>query len=163
MSEVSIWVMPALDAVVIALLAAVLWRLRRDPAAAWDAREHRLADAFERLRMLAAQSEGVARDLDGALDAHQQRLRVLLDEATKTVGRVVAAADPRRDEGPVYDDEPERDERAAIARVRRLAATAMTIEEIARRVDMPPAEVRVLVGLHGERAAAARAAATGRA
>jgi hypothetical protein len=151
MTELSIWMMPALDCIAIAMLGAVLWRLRRDPAADWDAREQRLGEVFERLRVLAAQSEGIARDLDGTLDAHQERLRALLDEATAAVGRVAAATTPARDED------------AAIERVRRLASAAMPIEEIARRVDMPAAEVRVLVGLHGAHAAAGGATARTRA
>ncbi len=142
MTELSTWMMPALDAIAIAMLGAVLWRLRRDPVAAWDGREQRLGEVFERLRVLVAQSEGIARDLDGTLGVHQERLRALLDEATATVGRAAAAMTPARDED------------TAIERVRRLASAAMPIEEIARRVDMPAAEIRVLVGLHAAHAAA---------
>jgi hypothetical protein len=156
MMEVSTWIMPALDTLAIVLLGAVLWRLRRDPLA-WDAREQRLGEIFARVRMLVAQSEGIARDLDGSLAGHQQRLRALLDEATTAVGRVAATRTPPYDE------------QAVIARVRSLAAAATPIEEIARRVEMPAAEVRVLVGLHAERpeirsrTARARAATTVRA
>jgi hypothetical protein len=46
-----------------------------------------------------------------------------------------------------------------VARVRRLAAEALPLEEIARRVDMPTAEVRVLVGLYAEQRRAGTAAA----
>jgi len=204
------WIMPALDVIVIAMLAAVLWRLRRDPSAeqqaAWQERERRLEEIFERLRLLVAQSEGVARDLDGALGGHEERLRALLGEsAPKT--RATAAMDARPErrgaaaaaEGRAerrvaanaeraVDGRAERRvaaaaERAAtaasaqgaagrvpsasaaaeapldretIARVRSLAAASMPIEEIARRVDMLPAEVRVLVGLHADDRAHAR-------
>lgn len=134
MEHLMTWIMPALDASAITLLGALLWRLRRDPAAAWHAHEARLRELFESLRVLAAQSEGVARDLDGALGAHERRLRALLTDATEAVHRIV---------------EPARDD--VVARVRSLAAAATPIEEIARRVDMPIAEVRVLVGIHAER------------
>jgi 3-oxoacyl-ACP reductase-like protein len=134
------WIMPAADAIVVAMLAAVLWRLRRDPHAGWEERERRLEAIFARLRVLVAQSEGVARDLDGALGAHQRRLRALLDESRTAVEQVAtAAADDAAIDGDV------------IARVRSLAAAAMPVEEIARRVDMPAAEVRVLVGLRDDR------------
>ncbi len=134
------WIMPAVDAVVVALLAAVLWRLRRDPHARWEERERRLEAIFERLRLLIAQSEGAARGLDGALGAHQQRWRALVDEAR---AEQQAAAPAAANDGTLDGD--------VIARVRTLAAAAMPIEEIARRVDMPAAEVRVLVGLRDDR------------
>jgi hypothetical protein len=142
MMAVSTWITPALDVLAIVMLGAVLWSLRRDPAATWDAREQRLGEIFEHLRVLVAQSEGIARDLDGALDTHQQSLRALLDEATAAVGRVGAPAAPACVE-----------DATVIERVRALAQAAMPIEEIARRVEMPAAEVRVLVGLHAGRPA----------
>jgi hypothetical protein len=132
------WIMSALDALAVVMLGAVLWRLRRDPQAGWEERERRLGEIFQGLRVLVAQSEGIARDLDGALAAHQQRLQGVLEEATAAVARAVPAAAAR-------------DEDTTLARVRSLAAAAMPIEDIARRVDMPAAEVRVLVGLHGDR------------
>jgi hypothetical protein len=151
MTEFSTWIMPALDALAITLLAAVLWRLRRDPAAAWDAREQRLGALFEHLRVLAAQSEGVARDLDAALARRQEQLQALLEHAAAAVEHATAPTETR-------------DGDAVMERVRSLAAAAMPIEEIARRVEMPAAEVRVLVGLHAARPAARarapRAAAT---
>ncbi|MBI3768950.1 MAG: hypothetical protein HY271_10715 [Deltaproteobacteria bacterium] len=149
--EIATWITPALDMLAIVMLGAVLWHLRRDPAATWDAREQRLGEIFERLRVLVAQSEGIARDLDGTLGTHQQRLRALLDEATAAVGRVVAPA-----ASACADD-------AVIERVRTLAEAAMPIEEIARRVEMPAAEVRVLVGLHAGRPATRGGAARARA
>jgi len=98
------WIMPALDAVVIVTLAAVSWRLRRDPHAQadWEERERRLQEIFERLHVLVAQSEGVARDLDGALDAPERCLRALVDESKAVGARAgVVARDSfrRRDAG----------------------------------------------------------------
>src|SRR5512140_2690173 len=113
-----IWMMAALDALAIVMLGALLWRLRRDPEAAWDARERRLVDVFERLRVLVAQSEGVARDLDAALGAHQQRLHALLADAT-AAAHAAAPAPP--------------DAGVSVARARRLAASGTPIDEIARR------------------------------
>jgi len=137
----STWMMAIVDAIAIAMLGAVLWRLRRDPEAGWDAREHRLGEIFDRIRVLIAQSEGIARDLDASLAAHATRLRALLDEARRAT-----------------DDAPAAGGDDVVARVRRLAAAAVPIDEIARRVDMPAAEVRVLVALHGARNAATKSA-----
>src|SRR5205085_3804749 len=109
------WIMPALDAVVVAMLASVVWRLRGDPHAEWDARERRLQEIFERLRVLVAQSEGVARDLDAALGAHHQRWRALVDESRAAAEHAppAAATNERALDGDV------------VARVRSLAAAAM--------------------------------------
>jgi len=137
------WMTPALDVLVLTLLGGLLWRLRRDPAVAWQAHEVRLRELFERLRVLAAQSEGVARDLDGALGTHEERLRALLRDA--------AAVRPASDDHGRTSTSDH-----LVARVQRFAANAMPIEEIARRVDMPTAEVRVLIGLRRERASRAR-------
>ena len=146
------WIMPALDAVVIVMLAAVSWRLRRDPQAHadWEERERRLQEIFERLRVLVAQSEGVARDLDGALDAHERRLRALVDESKVVGARPGVSA--TRDAGAI--------DRDVIASIRGLAAAAMPVEEIARRVDMPAAEVRVVIGLRDDERRGARGKAS---
>jgi hypothetical protein len=160
--ESLIWVAPALDVAVVALLAAVLWQLRRDPTAAFDARERRLGEILEELRVLVAQSDGVARELDGALASREQALRALVAEMT--AARAAPVAPPRAAAArPADAFTPGRHGTAAaeppavaatdahadvVRRVRQLAATALPVEEIARRLAMPAAEVRVLVGLH---------------
>jgi hypothetical protein len=148
-----------LDAVAITLLAALLWRLRRDPTAAWQAHEERLRQLFESLRLLAAQSEGVARDLDGALGAHEERLRTLLADARRSAAPAARAAEVVTRPAETASAPPTRDADVPsarddlLARVWELASAATPIDEIARRVDMPAAEVRVLVGLGPERRA----------
>ena len=67
MATVVTWMGPGLDAAVLLLLAVLVWRLGRDPGAAWAEREARLRTIFDDLRALVAQSEGLARDLDERL------------------------------------------------------------------------------------------------
>jgi len=76
------------------------------------------------------------------LAAREQRLRTLAAEtAAATHGSASASREgDQRDEA--YAD--------MVARVRRLAAAGLPLDEIAQRVEMPAAEVRVLVGLHAE-------------
>ncbi|HEY2388648.1 MAG TPA: hypothetical protein VGK30_16955 [Candidatus Binatia bacterium] len=157
MNDVLSWLTPVLDVAVMGMVAVLLWRLRRDPLATWQAHEQRLQSLLESFRLLAAQSEGVARDLDGALGQREERLRTLAAEtaASTRAAQASAPAATRADaaRGPAHAD--------VVARVRRLAAEALPLEEIARRVDMPTAEVRVLVGLYAEqRRAGAPAAET---
>jgi hypothetical protein len=134
------WIAPALDTVLIALLALVLWRLGRDPSASWRTREQRLGEISADLRALVAQAEGLAGDLDGKLAAHHERLRAMMVAAETTARRAVEETEPEND---------------IVERVRTLAATAMPVEEIARRLGVPVAEVRVLVGLRAARRASA--------
>ncbi len=145
------WLTPLLDVAVMAMVAALLWRLRRDPIATWAAHEKRLQELLEQFRLLAAQSEGAARDLDGALGQREERLRTLAVEtaaetaASRRAAQTSAAAAAKRPEaarGTAHAD--------VVARVRRLAAEKLPLDEIARRVDMPTAEVRVLVALYAE-------------
>jgi len=155
-NDVLPWLTPLLDVAVMAMVAALLWRLRRDPIATWEARERRLQELFDGLKLLAAQSEGAARDLDGALGQREERLRTLAAEtaASTRAAKVSAPAPAKRSDaarGAAHAD--------VIARVRRLAAEALPLEEIARRVDMPTAEVRVLVGLYAEQRRAGTPAA----
>ncbi len=150
------WVGPALDVAAVALLAAVLWRLRRDPGAAWAEREARLQTIFDDLRTLVAQSEGLARDLDGKLAGREERLKALLAEAESTVGPrataapVAAPARPARVE--VREDEPTSTARA----IERMIDDGMDADEIARRLGVPIAEVRLVMGLQAARAARRR-------
>jgi len=157
MNDLLAWMTPLLDAAVLVMVAALLWRLRHDPVATWRAHEARLKELLESFRLLAAQSEGAARELDGALGQREERLRTLAAATAASTRETRATAPAKRPESA-------RDaERAdVVARVRRLAAEALPLEEIARRVDMPTAEVRVLVGLYAEQRRAAAAAPTER-
>lgn len=143
MSELPIWLTPALDGAVLVMMGFLWWRLRHDPLAIWHAHEQRLQEQVESFRLLAAQSEGVARELDATLGVREQRLRDLAHEtmaAARGAGaRTASSREPERREA-VHGD--------VVERVRRMAAAALPLEEIARRVEMPAAEVRVLVGLH---------------
>jgi hypothetical protein len=140
------WLPSTLDAAVVVLVALVLVRLRHDPAAAWQARETRLAELLAELRALAEQADGAARELDARLAAHHQRLRGLIAAAEGAVRQARADAAPAPD---------------LTTRVAELAARALPVEDIARRLDLPVAEVRVLMGLGGGRGARAYAAAAG--
>lgn len=151
---------PTLDVAAVALLAAVLWRLGRDPGAAWAEREARLQTIFDDLRTLVAQSEGLARDLDGKLAGREERLKALLAEAESTVGPRAAAAPapttaptrPARVE--VREDEPTSTARA----IERMIDEGTDADEIARRLGVPVAEVRLVIGLQAARAARRRVA-----
>jgi hypothetical protein len=175
MATLMTWIGPGLDVVAVVLLAAVLWRLGRDPGAAsavWGEREERLQAIFDDLRALVAQSEGLARDLDAKLARREERLQALLGAAeTAARERRPAAADATqtaplrpdrievRDEAGAYDADP-----AAIAtRIEALADAGAAVEEIARRLGVAPAEVRLVIGLKSARAARQRAAAEERA
>lgn len=154
------WVGPALDVAAVALLAAVLWRLGRDPGAAWAEREARLQTIFDDLRTLVAQSEGLARDLDGKLAGREERLKALLAEAETTVGpRAAAAPVPttapvRSARVEVREDEPTSTARA----IERMIDDGADADEIARRLGVPVAEVRLVMGLQAARAARRRVA-----
>jgi hypothetical protein len=179
MGAVMTWVGPTLDAVVVVLLAAVLWRLGREPAAAWSACEARLQTIFDDLRTLVAQSEGLARELDGTLVGHAERLRALLAEAQAVTGvrstgaGVTPAATPVRstrgaagsdtsearpvpaDRGPIGTSEGE--PAAVVTRIEALADAGIAVDEIARRLGIATADVRVVIGLSTARAARRRA------
>ncbi len=177
--QVMTWVGPTLDVTAVALLAAVLWRLGRDPGAAWAEREARLATIFADLRGLVAQSEGLARDLDARLADRETRLRALVDEAqaaltapattrsaaadTRSHGVEVRGAvaesstEPSRASEPVRATEP--DPAAVAGRIEVLAEAGTPVEEIARRVGVAAAEVRLVIGLKTARTARRRQAA----
>lgn len=152
------WVGPALDVAAVALLAAVLWRLGRDPGAAWAEREARLQTIFDDLRTLVAQSEGLARDLDGKLAGREERLKALLAEAESAVGSRAAAAPVAAPSRParieVREDEPTSTARA----IERMIDEGTDADEIARRLGAPVAEVRLVMGLKAARAARRRVA-----
>jgi hypothetical protein len=168
MATMMIWVGPVLDVLAVALLTAVVWRLGRDP----EAREARLQAIFDDLRTLVAQSEGLARDLDGKLAAREERLQALLSEAraVTSAARTVAAAPAvaARSVAPASRTASARDDAlragelepaATAARIEALADAGTAIDEIARRLGVAAAEVRLVIGLKAARAARRRAAA----
>ena len=151
MTDVMPWAGAALDGAVIVLLALVLWRLRRDPTAAWREREEALREIFGGLRTTVAQAEGLARDLDARLAEHHTRLRALLQasgEAARPRARDVENED---DDAPPARRRPapaaRRDAPDALARAHDLAQAGAAIAEIARQLDVSPAEARVMVSL----------------
>lgn len=178
------WAGPTLDLAALALCAAVLWRLGRDPGAGWAEREARLQAIFDDLRALVAQSEGLARDLDDKLAGRETRLRALLGEAQSALaeGGVEpgsARRAPRSEERvPASQAKPAVAPAASAAaagtraapataaadaeeiaeRIEELADGGTGVEEIARRVGVAPAEVRLVIGLKAARAARRRAA-----
>ena len=162
METVLTWVGPGLDLLAVALLGAVLWRLGSDPAAAWGAREERLRAIFGELRGLVAQSEGLARELDAKLATREERLRALLAE----LASALPAARARGGEHADVDAEAPRAREAGgnpaaiAARIEALAAGGVAVEDIARRVGVAAAEVRLVIGLKAARLAHQRSAAS---
>ena len=57
MEAIVTWIGPALDAAAVVLLGLVLWRLGREPGAAWHEREERLQAIFTDLRALVAEAK----------------------------------------------------------------------------------------------------------
>jgi hypothetical protein len=151
MAEGIAWLGPALNAAGIILLAVVLRQLGRDPAAAWREREARLGALLEELRGLAAEAERRARELDGTLAAHAGRLRALLERAGTAAVPGAPAGSGARSEEAIGAPESAA---ASWDAVHRLAASGTPVEEIAGRLGMPAAEVRLLAGLGAARAAA---------
>jgi len=165
MSDLTMYVGPALDAAVLALLGIVLWRLGHDPAARWQRHEERLRELFAGLQRFVAEADESARDLDARLERHGERLAGLVAAAERVSATSRSACGPgardataRSDAAKAATDEDdgsaavlEGDELAR--RVQQLAAMATPAEEIARRLGMPPAEVRLLVGLHAAKTA----------
>lgn len=168
------WAGPTLDFAALALCAAVLWRLGRDPGAGWAEREARLQAIFDDLRALVAQSEGLARDLDERLAGREARLTALLGEAQATLGGVEpgsarrdAGAEVRKQSATAPAAKPAAAPHAAQAdpeeiaeQIEELADAGTAVEEIARRVGVAPAEVRLVIGLKAARLARRRAVAT---
>jgi len=168
------WVGPALDLAALGLLAMVLWRLGRDPGAGWAERESKLQAIFDDLRALVAQSEGVARDLDAKLAGREARLRALLEEAETalgvepgsgkrdaratdaTVARAASTAPANATPSATATTAPAPEEIAE--RIEELAEAGAAVEDIARRVGVAPAEVRLVIGLKAARLARRRAA-----
>lgn len=146
--EILPWASAALDLACIALMFGLMRRFGAAAQVDWEAREAKLREIFDGLRVLVAQAEGQARDLDSNLGQHAERLGALLREAEagRPRGRRAAAAEAGA-ERPLAD------------RVLQLAASETPVEEIARRLSLPIADVRVLLGLGGQRAGAVGARA----
>jgi hypothetical protein len=164
MDILTTWMSPGLNLITVLLLGAVLWRLGRDPGAAsfaWTEREARLQAIFDDLRGLVAQSEGLARDLDAKLALREERLQALLG-AAETASRA-RRSPPPADRIEVRDEagtDRRTDDPAALAhRIAALSDTGTAVEEIARRLGVAPAEVRLVIGLQNARAARQRPAA----
>lgn len=168
------WAGPTLDLAALALCGAVLWRLGRDPGAAWAERETRLQAIFDDLRALVAQSEGLARDLDERLAGREKRLTALLAEAHAALGGVEpgsarreASAEVRKPATTTPTARPaaapqatQADPEEIAEQIEELADGGTAVEEIARRVGVAAAEVRLVIGLKAARLARQRAAAT---
>lgn len=178
------WAGPTLDLAALALCAAVLWRLGRDPGAGWAEREARLQAIFDDLRGLVAQSEGLARDLDEKLAGRETRLRALLGEAQSALAEGGVEPGSARRAQRSEERVPAPQAKPAVApaanaaaagtrpapataaadaeeiaeRIEELADGGTAVEEIARRVGVAPAEVRLVIGLKAARAARRRAA-----
>jgi hypothetical protein len=137
MHEMTTWLIPMLDVGTVALLGLVLWRLGHDPTATWREREDKLREICEGLRRLVGEAEARARDLNDELAGHGERLQALL-----------AAAETVPPRSSVPGAAPDLAER-----VRGLAAASVPVEGISRRLGVPDAEVRFLLGLRPVRAA----------
>jgi hypothetical protein len=140
--EILPWASAALDATIIALMFGLMRRFAASSQVDWEERESKLREIFDGLRVLVAQAEGQARDLDSSLGQHAERLSALLREAEGVV-----APRGRRANAPTAAAQ-----RPLADRVRQLAASETPVEEIARRLSLPIADVRVLLGLRGQRA-----------
>jgi hypothetical protein len=157
------WVGPVLDLLALALLAGVVWRLGRDPGAAWSEREGRLQTIFDDLRALVAQSEGLARELDAKLADRETRLQALLASAP-TNAAATRGGPSGRERIEVRGSHPAdaRGETVALdvtaREITALADAGTPVDEIARRVGVAAAEVRLVIGLRAARAGRRRAA-----
>jgi hypothetical protein len=155
------WLGTALDGLVIALLAGVLWRLRRDPEKVWREREAKLVAIVGDLRLLVAQGESQARDLDERLAERAEQVERLLRSAQ--AARPAAAPSERATHESEASHGPRRAAPAAtrspvseteapagaslLERVRALAESGAAAGEIARRLEIPLAEARMLASL----------------
>lgn len=156
------WGRPIADVVLAALLVLVLRRLGHDPSAAWRERESALRAIFDDLRALVAQAEGLARDLDGKLAARATELRRLAAESAAAAAHALSSPPASRADAGLAADRPLRGRRGMAraddrpdtapdvdlaARIRELTRAAMTVEDIARQLDVSAAEVRLVIGI----------------
>jgi hypothetical protein len=178
MASFMTWLSPTLDVLAVVLLTGVLWRLGRDPGAGWSEREARLQAIFDDLRTLVAQSEGLARELDGKLAAREARLRALVAEGRAVADAAQALAPVElKDEWSGDERKPdvkapaapaptapaaravEADPATIAARIEALADAGRDVDVIAKRLGVPVAEVRLVIGLKAARAARLRTTA----
>ena len=143
----------AIDVILIVLVGILMHRLMRDPTRIWQEREERLREIYAALRLLVSQAEGQARTLDEALAKQAQRLRELVDEAN-------AVRAPAEDPGGRRERRGEPTPPPLRMRVAGLRRSGLELEEIARELDVPLADVRLMVAFEQtarDRAQAARA------
>jgi len=167
MQAVLPWLGPAFDLTLVALLGLVLWRLYRDaahdPTELWREREASLREIFAGLQALVAEADGQARSLDERLAAHAAELRELFEgEAAAREAReredvaptphdepasAADAARARADEAERAEEAEEAASRVLGARIAELAEVGTPVQEIARTLGIPVAEVRLLMAL----------------
>jgi hypothetical protein len=148
-----------LDLGLAGLVGLLLWRMSRGPAdatEAWRERERSLREIYEALRRLVAQAQEDARMLDARLAAQVAHAESTLRSAEAVIEairapRVIRATEPvvlRSEEQALAPRERPATPVLGVAdRVRALADEAVSPEEIARRVDLPIADVRFLLAL----------------
>lgn len=146
-----------LDLGLAGLVALLLWRQARAPedgTEAWRERERSLRDIYEALHRLVAQAQEDARMLDARLAAQVAHAESTLRSAEAVIEairtpRVIRSAEPvvLREEvrTPSRTDAPE--PQGVAERVRALAEEDVSAEEIARRMELPIADVRFLLAL----------------
>jgi hypothetical protein len=153
MQEVLPWLGPAFDLTLAAMLGLVLWRLHRDaerdPAAVWREREVTLREIFAGLQALVAEADRQARELDERLAAHAAGLRELVaEEAAERQSRELRRVGPMEPAVPASAADDEEAAAAALgARIAELAEAGTPVQEIARTLDVPVAEVRLVMAL----------------
>ncbi len=158
----------AVDVFLIGLLGALLHRLSRDPTKVWAERERRVAEIHDSLRLLVSQADGQARVLDAQLGAHTERLRDLMRKGSVDHAAIPPTPTPATVREPQPEAcamrpaaEPERANVSLRVQVAGLARSGCDVEEISRRLDVPLADVRVLVALEQSARARGHAARAG--
>jgi hypothetical protein len=153
-----------LDIGLAGLVGLLAWRLRSDATplngAEWDERERRLREVHESLRRLIAQAQEDARVLDARLGAHVAQAESTLRSAEAVIeairaprvlraasAPVTAPAAPVEEPLTAFRPRPETRPPTVAERVQALVAEDLTADEIARRVDLPIADVRFLIAL----------------
>jgi hypothetical protein len=152
-----------LDLGLAGLVGLLLWRMGRaaeDPTEAWREREKSLREIYEALRRLVAQAQEDARMLDARLAAQVAHAESTLRSAEAVIEairspRVIRATEPivlTPEDAQVVTNAPTAPRaqpapQGVAERVRALADEAVSPEEIARRVDLPIADVRFLLAL----------------
>jgi hypothetical protein len=153
-----------LDIGLAALVGLLAWRLRSEAAPRtgeeWDQRERRLREVHESLRRLVTQAHEDARLLDARLGAQVAQAESTLRSAEAvleairqprvlraTAAGAPEAADPVVEARPTFRPRVETSPPSVAERVQALVAEDLTAEEIARRVELPIADVRFLMAL----------------